>query len=283
MKIIESHTKWDGVGILPWFADARLLPAEDILDIGSSQSTEKSHKALKVVVPLLRRIANFDDLDPLSAEPAINLTLVEAGDVIPADADIVLIPGSKATISDLAFMRQQGWDADIIGHVRRGGHVLGLCGGYQMLGNWVHDPHAIEGKAGSAEGLGLLDVETFLSVDKTVRQVSAMTADGAVPVSGYEIHVGKTNGNDRDRPLLMIDGRPEGAVSPNGLVAGSYVHGIFSSNDFRSNFMRQFGGAESQINYDDLVDKTLDQLADHIAAHLDMAKIAKIAGLPVKS
>ena len=283
MKIIESHTKWDGVGILPWFADARLLPAEDILDIGSSQSTKKSHKALKVVVPLLRRIANFDDLDPLSAEPAIDLTLVDAGDVIPADADIVLIPGSKATISDLAFMRQQGWDADIIGHVRRGSHVLGLCGGYQMLGNWVHDPYGIEGKAGSAEGLGLLDVETFLSVDKTVRQVSAMTADGAVPVSGYEIHVGKTTGNDRDRPLLMIDGRPEGAVSSNGLVAGSYVHGIFSSNDFRSNFMRQFGGAESQINYDDLVDKTLDQLADHIAAHLDMAKIAKIAGLPAKS
>ncbi|MBT6416377.1 MAG: cobyric acid synthase [Candidatus Puniceispirillum sp.] len=279
MKIIESHTKWDGVGILPWFSDARLLPAEDILDIESSHSAGKSDKALKIVVPVLRRIANFDDLDPLSAEPGIDLALVQAGDVIPADADVILLPGSKATISDLAFIRQQGWDADIIGHVRRGGRVLGLCGGYQMLGKWVHDPHAIEGKAGSAEGLGLLDVETFLADDKTVRHVTATTLDGGVPVSGYEIHVGRTQGKDRERPLLMIDGRPEGAISPSGLVAGSYVHGIFSSNEFRTSFMRQLGGTESQINYNDLVDEILDKLAAHIATHLDMDKIAKIAGL----
>lgn len=279
MKIIESHTKWDGVGILPWFSDARLLPAEDILDIESSQSAGKSDKALKIVVPVLRRIANFDDLDPLSAEPGIDLALVQAGDVISADADVILLPGSKATISDLAFIRQQGWDADIIGHVRRGGRVLGLCGGYQMLGKWVHDPHAIEGKAGSAEGLGLLDVETFLADDKTVRHVTATTLDGGVPVSGYEIHVGRTQGKDRERPLLMIDGRPEGAISPSGLVAGSYVHGIFSSNEFRTSFMCQLGGTESQINYNDLVDEILDKLAAHIATHLDMDKIAKIAGL----
>ena len=279
MKIIESHTEWDGVGILPWFADARLLPAEDILDINSSQSNDSSKKALKIVVPLLHRIANFDDLDPLSSEPGINLSLVQQGDVLPADADIILIPGSKSTIADLAFMRQQGWDADIIGHVRRGGRVLGLCGGYQMLGNWVHDPHGIEGKAGSAEGLGLLDVETFLAEDKTVRPVSAATADTGIPVSGYEIHVGRTSGNDRSRPLLMIDGRPEGAISSTGLVAGSYVHGIFSSDDFRNAFMQQLGGLESQINYDDLVDEILDRLAEHIATHLDMDKITEIAGL----
>lgn len=279
MKIIESHTEWGGVGILPWFADARLLPAEDILDIGSSQSTGGSDKALKIAVPLLSRIANFDDLDPLSAEPNIDLTLVQPGDVMPVDADVILLPGSKATISDLGFLRQQGWDADIINHVRRGGRVLGLCGGYQMLGNWVHDPYGIEGKVGSAEGLGLLDVETFLANDKTVRQVTATTADSGVPVSGYEIHVGRTRGNDRDRPLLMIKGRPEGAVSPSGLVAGSYVHGIFSSNDFRSAFMQQLGGMQSQLNYDDLVDQILDKLAEHIATHLDMDRIAKIAGL----
>ena len=280
MKVISEHTEWDGVGILPWFSDARLLPAEDILDIGSSQSVGAADKVLKIVVPMLRRIANFDDLDPLSAEPDIDLTLVQSGDVIPADADVILIPGSKATISDLAFIRQQGWDADIIGHVRRGGRVLGLCGGFQMLGNWVHDPHGIEGSKGSAQGLGLLDVDTFLADDKTVRQVSATTTNGGVPVSGYEIHIGRTHGKDCERPLLMIDGRPEGAISPNGCVAGSYVHGIFSSNDFRSAFMHQLGGTESQIDYDGLVNEILDKLAVHISTHLDMEKIAKIAGLP---
>ena len=134
MTIVERATGWQGVGILPWFPQARFLPAEDILDIRGKSGDARDGAPVRIAVPVLRRIANFDDLDPLAGETDVDVTLVEAGDVIPADADLILLPGSKSTISDLTFLRDQGWDIDIAAHLRRGGMVMGLCGGYQMLG-----------------------------------------------------------------------------------------------------------------------------------------------------
>ena len=287
MKIIEDATGWAGLGILPWFGAARFLPAEDILDIHSKAeaSVKKSGETLHIAVPVLQRIANFDDLDPLTAEPNVAITLVNAGEVIPSDADLILLPGSKATIADLNFVRAQGWDIDIASHVRRGGRVMGLCGGYQMLGLKVNDPHGIEGAPGSAQGLGLLNVETTLDNAKTLKQVTAVSCRHDASVSGYEIHMGITDGADRSNPVLRIDGRDEGAISRSGLVSGSYVHGIFADNGFRTSFLRELADNVGRpielgtLDFDGNLDKSLDELAEHLAAHLDMEKLAKIAGL----
>ena len=196
MTIISDATGWQGLGILPWFADAKFLPAEDILDLagkGEAVRDAGGDSRVHIAVPVLRRIANFDDLDPLSAEADVRLTLVQAGEVIPSDADLVLIPGSKATIDDLAFLREQGWDIDIAAHHRRGGITLGLCGGYQILGRKVHDPHGIEGPVRSSDGLGLLNVETTLDAAKTLRLVEAEAIQFKTSVNGYEIHMGQTS------------------------------------------------------------------------------------------
>ena len=294
MRIIEDATDWAGIGILPWFEAARFLPAEDILDIHSKTgghnavgdpSASDDDRPIHIAVPILRRIANFDDLDPLAAEPNVRLTLVNAGEVFPRDVDLILLPGSKATISDLAFVKEQGWDIDIAAHIRRSGRVMGLCGGYQMLGRAIHDPHGIEGPAGSSVGLGHLDVETTLGEVKTVTSVVAHSHIHNTPISGYEIHMGVTTGGDTARPLLNINGRDEGATSQNGLVSGSYVHGIFADNTFRAAFLRDLAGEGGRLDgfgsldFDGNVDMVLDQLADHLATHLDMDKLAKIAGL----
>lgn len=285
MTIIEQATSWQGLGILPWFGPARYLPAEDILDISGKTGDANSDASLHIAVPKLRRIANFDDLDPLAGEDDVRLTLVEAGDVIPVDADLILLPGSKSTISDLAFLRAQGWDIDIAAHLRRGGRVMGLCGGYQMLGRSVDDPDGIEGPAGRVDGLAHLDVETVLAGDKTLTQVTARSALFDTPVSGYEIHIGRTDGADRQRPLLTLEGRAEGAMSASGQVSGTYIHGIFADNDFRRAFLDDLAfsrgrkGQFAKVDFDLRVDAVLDELAANMAENLDVGGFARIAGL----
>ena len=281
MTAIESFTGWAGIGILPFIDQARLLPAEDILDIDSkvpkTSTSSKTH--LKIAVPMLRRIANFDDLDPLAAEPDVEIRLIKPGDVIPADCDLILLPGSKATIADLRFLRAQGWDIDIQAHYRRGGHVLGLCGGYQMLGHSISDPHGIEGAAETIHGLGLLDIDTTLDHSKTLRQTKAVVMGSDIPVTGYEIHMGVSTGAGRDRPFLSIDGVGEGAMSADGRVIGSYCHGLFASNQFRTAFFAGFGVTSDALDYDGQIDAVLDRLAGHMATHLDLDAIRKIAGI----
>ncbi len=288
MTIISDATGWQGLGILPWFADAKFLPAEDILDLagkGEAVRDAGGDSRVHIAVPVLRRIANFDDLDPLSAEADVRLTLVQSGEVIPSDADLVLIPGSKATIDDLAFLREQGWDIDIAAHHRRGGITLGLCGGYQILGRKVHDPHGIEGPVRSAEGLGLLNVETTLDAAKTLRLVEAEAIQFKTSVNGYEIHMGQTSGPDCERALLHIEDRFDGAISVDGRVMGSYVHGIFSDNGFRRRFLEDLAARRGRdisladFDFAKNVDDTLDRLAAHLAAHLDMGALARMAGL----
>ncbi len=190
LRAIEERTGWPSLGVAPWFADAHRLPAEDALDLASGRS---SGDKLVITCPILARIANFDDLDPLAQEPAVDLRFVPPGEPLPADADVVLLPGSKSTIGDLAFLRAQGWDIDILAHVRRGGHVVGLCGGYQMLGRSVSDPRGLEGPAGgSMAGLGLLEVDTILADEKIVRPVEGRDLASGEAIAGYEIHLGRT-------------------------------------------------------------------------------------------
>jgi adenosylcobyric acid synthase len=274
---IERRTGWPCLGVVPHCPDAARLPAEDVLGLEDGRSIGDG--PLRVAVPQLGRIANFDDLDPLRAEPAVDLVIVAPGNALPGDADLVLLPGSKSTIADLAHLKAQGWDVDIAAHVRRGGAVLGICGGYQMLGKRIADPEGVEGTPGdNADGLGLLDVETVLEGDKTVRAVTAVHTASGRCFGGYEIHMGRTDGPDAGRPFARVEGLADGAVSADGRVSGTYLHGLFQSDAFRQVFLGTFG-AGSEYAYEASVDSALDGLADHLQEHLDVERILTIAGL----
>ena len=277
LDTIAGATGWPSFGVVPWFADAARLPPEDGLDL--LREARKPGARLKVAVPVLPGIANFDDLDPLRLDPRIDLDLVGPGRALPGDCTLVILPGSKTTLRDLAALRVQGWDIDIAAHRRRGGHVLGLCGGYQMLGRTVADPHGLEGPPGVAEGLGLLDVETVLTADKTVREISFQTMAGGVEGHAYEIHLGETEGADRARAPFSVAGRPEGAASTDGRVVGTYLHGLFAGDAVRAALLAgydaQMGGGA--FAYEDTVEATLDALAGHLAAHLDCDALLALA------
>ncbi len=270
--LIETRTGWIGCGVLPWFDEAWKLPAEDALDIRSSDSGETHIVCLK-----FSRIANFDDMDPLAQEPGIRLTMLNAGQPIPGDAQLVILPGSKSTRADLAFLRSQGWDIDLAAHHRRGGHILGLCGGYQMLGRNVQDPDGIEGPAGTAEGLGILDVTTEMTGDKRLTETQATHTGSDTRFTGYEMHKGRTTGADTARPFATIDGRPEGATSADGRVMGSYLHGMFREDAFRAAFLAEIGAPTSTLAYDETVETTLDALAAHMETHLDLDRLFSLA------
>ncbi len=273
-RVIEARTGWRGCGVAPWFADAHRLPAEDALDLAAT----RRDAPLRIGVPQLGRIANFDDLDPLRQEPGVSLEIVPPGRALPGDLDMVILPGSKSTRGDLAMLRREGWDVDLAAHVRRGGHVLGLCGGFQMLGRTVADPQGLEGPPGSDPGLGLLDVETVMAGDKRLARVAGVHVATGAAVEGYEIHLGRTVGPDCARPWLRIDGRDEGAVSADGRIAGAYVHGVFAADGFRAAWLGGFGAA-SALAYGAGVEATLDALADHLEAHLDVDGLLALAGV----
>ena len=281
---IERHTHWRSLGIVPHFDAAHKLPAEDALALRDAarwtSARETSSRRVKIAVPVLPRIANFDDLDPLRLDPAVSLQLLHNGEPIPADTDLVILPGSKATIADLADLRAAGWDHDIHAHVRRGGHVLGLCGGYQMLGLSIADPQGIEGLASSVPGLCLLNVDTVLAGAKQLRAVTGQTMADHIPFTGYEMHVGETTGTDALRPLVRFaDGRTDGAQSPDGQVAGTYAHGFFSSDQQRRAWVERLGGARDNLgaSYEATIESTLDALAEHLAQHLDLEALLKLA------
>ncbi len=271
---IEKRTGWRSLGVVPHFADAARLPAEDVLGLPSARSNSTGR--IKIAVPCLPRIANFDDLDPLSAEPDVTVEMVDKGKAIPGDCDLILLPGSKSTIADLAALRGAGWDIDILAHRRRGGAVLGLCGGYQMLGRTISDPEGVEGAAGTVGGLGLLAIDTVLGGEKATVPVSGRHEESGTSVSGYEIHLGRSDGPDCARPFLNIGGLPEGATSADGRVAGTYVHGLFASDDFRRAYLAKLGG-RSVARYESGVEAALDGLAAHLAAYLDLDAILAIA------
>ena len=273
---LKAETRLDCLGVVPHFAEAALLPAEDAL--GLERITANGHGAIRVAVPRLPRIANFDDLDPLRAEPDVSVEIVPPGKALPV-ADLILLPGSKATLSDLTFLRDQGWDIDILAHRRRGGRILGLCAGYQMLGREVADPQGIEGRAGSVAGLGLLDVVTELAPGKTLRKVAGTHLSTGAPVHGYEMHIGRTDGPDRARASLLLMGQGEdGARSADGRVEGCYVHGLFASDAFRRRFLAALRpGRASTVAYDQVVEDVLDRWAEHVARAVDTGRLLEIA------
>lgn len=272
MQMIAARTGWGDLGVIPWFADAWRLPAEDVMDIAS-----RSGGDIKIVVPRLNRIANFDDLDPLSATPGVSVQIVDAGRPLPGDADLVIIPGSKSTIADLAHFRTQGWDIDLQAHVRRGGHVLGICGGYQMLGTLISDPDGIEGPPRTVEGLGMLDVQTVMRPHKRLNRTTATYLHSGDDVSGYEIHIGETTGPDTTRAWLSIEGRGEGAATPDSRIKGCYLHGLFEADTFRATFLGLLGKRVNPHRYSHGVEQTLDALADHLEKHMDIDGVIRMA------
>jgi adenosylcobyric acid synthase len=273
MEVIAARTGWHPLGVVPWFADAWKLPAEDVMDIKSRDGGD-----IRIIVPRLNRIANFDDLDPLSATPGVSVSVIEPGRPLPQGADLVILPGSKSTISDLAHFRAQGWDIDLAAHIRAGGHVLGICGGYQMLGRSIADPAGIEGPPSTVPGLGHLDVDTVMQPKKRLALSQARYLPTGDLVEGYEIHMGSTQGPDCARAFLSLDGRGEGAASADGRIMGCYLHGLFSADAFRTAFFNEIGKPVTPHAYQDQVEATLDALAQHLETHLDIDALLAMAG-----
>ncbi len=276
---IKEKAGLDCFGVVPFFDKARLLPQEDAMslagpagDSGGNSDEDGAGASIRVAVPRLSRIANFDDLDPLSAESGVAVEIIEPGTPIPGDADLVIIPGSKSTLADLSLIRAEGWDVDIQAHARRGGLVIGLCGGYQILGTRLSDPNGVEGPASDAPGLGLLDVETVIEGVKALSEAQGTEIQTGETVKGYEMHIGRTTGPGLDRPFLSLQGdRPEGAVSADGRVMGTYLHGLFAADGFRHAFLsRLSGGGFEGTAYETLIEETLDALAAHLETHLDL-------------
>jgi len=276
LRVIAERTGWPSFGVVPWLAEARSLPAEDAVALDTARAG--SGGPIRIAVPVLSRISNFDDFDPLALEPGVSLTMVPAGRPLPGDADLVILPGSKATIADLAFLRAQGWDVDLMAHRRRGGRVLGICGGYQMLGRRVSDPEGIEGPAGEAPGLGLLEVDTVLAGPKVLAEAAGVEIATGQPVAGYEMHMGRTSGPDCARPMLRLEGgTADGAVAEDGRVAGCYLHGLFGSDAFRAAFLRGLGGQGGGLAYAATVERALDAIADRLEGCVDVDALLRVA------
>lgn len=275
LKVITEKTGLKNFGVLPFFPDAHHLPPEDAFSITSQAPRED---AVKIAVPVFSRIANFDDLDPLLAEPGVTVHMVRPGTAIPAGMDIVLLPGSKATLADMDFIRMQGWDIDIHAHVRQGGTVIGLCAGYQMLGRTLSDPGGIEGPARTIDGLDLLDFETTLTTEKKLVEEDGKDHLTGSTIRGYHMHVGRSEGPALNRPFITLASGPDGAMSPDKRIMGGYLHGLFASDEFRYNFFNRFKLQNEKIdNFEYLVENTLDNLAKHMERHLDLDSLLEVA------
>ncbi|MGF1277996.1 cobyric acid synthase [Acetobacter pasteurianus] len=271
---IERLSKWRGLGVIPWLRDCSFLPSEDAVVL-EKRSHDPAQKLL-VACPITPRISNFDDLDPLRLEPALELVMVPPGHPIPKEASLIVLAGSKAAINDLEAIRREGWDIDILAHHRHGGMILGLCGGYQMLGKRIMDPHGIEGPPSEIDGLGLLNIETELTQNKTLNKVSGRSL--GAPCEGYEMHVGSTVGPDTLRPLIHLDGgRTDGATSIDGLVSGTYLHGLFTDSEQRAAWLTRLGLPSSFQNYTGTIDEALNNIAMEIERHVNMKAIIDIA------
>lgn len=272
-RAIEQRSGWTGFGVVPWLTAAARLPSEDAV-ILERRAGAANGRAI-IACPILPRISNFDDLDPFKLESGVELVMVPPGQPLPADASIIILPGSKATIADLAALRAEGWDIDLRAHHRRRGLILGICGGFQMLGRRIADPLGVEGPPADVEGLGLLDVETILSPEKALHHVRG-TALGAI-TEGYEMHMGETRSAEAAPFAILDDGRTDGAVSPDGTVMGSYLHGLFASADLRRALLHRVGVEASGTDYGASVDTALDAIASEMAAHVDVDALLGLA------
>ncbi|MFI8747843.1 cobyric acid synthase [Pseudomonas sp. NPDC077186] len=272
---LEQRTGRPVLGVLPYLMDFH-LEAEDAVD---TRQQAKTTDALRVVVPVLPRISNHTDFDPLRLHPQVQLSFVGPGQTIPP-ADLIVLPGSKSVRADLARLREQGWDAAIARHLRYGGKLLGICGGLQMLGRHIHDPHGLEGAAGSSEGLGLLDFETRLEPHKQLRNVRGRLCLEQAEVSGYEIHAGVSTGAGLNGAVSLDDGRRDGSLSGDGQVLGTYLHGLFELPQACAALLRWAGLREVQaVDYQALRERDIERLADLVEEHLDTDKLKALCGL----
>jgi adenosylcobyric acid synthase len=270
IEIIQEKTGLKCFGVIPYVSEAAKLPQEDAHTLENTKRASNGGH-IKIIVPKLAHISNYDDFDPLIAEPDVDLQFIRSGDALPGDADLIILPGSKTTIADMADLKRQGWDVDIQAHLRRGGSVFGICAGYQMLGTVIGDPEKSEGEITSIEGLGLLNVQTELGGDKSLVEVSVISSQGFGALQGYEMHIGTTTGPGCDNPFAEIEGRSAGAVSVDGRVAGCYLHGLFGNDSFRHAFLTNLKGRESSgVAYDLQVEQALDAVAVAFEAALDI-------------
>ncbi|MEO0607122.1 MAG: cobyric acid synthase [Pseudomonadota bacterium] len=279
LQTIEDYTGWPCFGVVPWLKAPAYLPAEDAVALDAQ--TAPSDRPLKIAAPMLSRIANFDDADPIQLEPGVSFEWTPPGRPLPRDADLIILFGTKSTLGDLAFLRAQGWDHDLFAHARTGGRVLGICGGFQMLGRKISDPDGVDGRAGVQEGLGLLDIETVMTREKCVVPVKGQCAISGLAIDGYEIHVGKTTGPDTKRPFAILRGQPDGAHSADRRIQGTYLHGAFAADAFRANWLKSIGAvATGDLNYQATVDNALDALADGVEAAVDIDALFELAARP---
>lgn len=275
LTAIQKYTGWLSFGVIPWLNAAAKLPAEDsvVLDKMSQGAPDK----FIIAIPRLPRMANFDDFDPLIAEPNIDVRFVNSGERIPSDAKVVILPGTKSTISDLEYLKSEGWEAQLKHHLKFGGSVFGVCGGFQMLGKKIFDPEYIEGGTSEVDGFGLLDIETTMEPEKVTQKTIALSEFFDRDINGYEIHIGRTSGPDCDRPFSLVDNRGEGAIDPKGRVFGTYLHGLFTEDGFRHAFLDHFGVMRSDLNYTAMVDAALDEIASELEQLVDFDALLKIA------
>ncbi|MBA1203797.1 cobyric acid synthase [Pseudomonas capeferrum] len=273
---LEQRTGKPVLGVLPYVTDLH-LEAEDAVD---ARQPAKEGRVLKVIVPVLPRISNHTDFDPLRLHPQVDLQFIGPGQPIPP-ADLIILPGSKSVRSDLAQLRARGWEQAIARHLRYAGKLIGICGGLQMLGLQVRDPLGLEGAPGDSSGLGLLDYRTVLEADKQLRNVSGTLQLERMPVSGYEIHAGVTTGAALERPALhLADGRHDGAISEDGQVLATYLHGLFESGESCAALLRWAGLEDVRlIDYAALRERDIERLADLVEEHLDGARLRQLCGL----
>jgi adenosylcobyric acid synthase len=269
LEWLEKYTGKPVFGVLPYMHGFH-LEAEDAIQ---SNQVVEAETSFKVVVPVLSRISNHTDFDALRLHPQVDLQFVGAGDPLPP-CDLIIIPGSKSVRADLDWLRQQGWEADIQKHLRYGGKLIGICGGYQMLGNTIADPKGIEGEPGQSRGLGLLELNTVLEVEKQLHRVSGKLAFGQASIDGYEIHAGVTSGEALKNPVMLLDSRPEGAISTDGKVLGTYLHGLFDNSEACEALLEWAGLKQvRRVDYRARTEQEINRLADVIEAHLDVEAI----------
>lgn len=273
---LEQRTGKPVLGVLPYVTDLH-LEAEDAID---ARQPDKAERVLKVIVPVLPRISNHTDFDPLRLHPQVDLQFIGPGQPIPP-ADLIILPGSKSVRADLAQLRERGWATAIERHLRYGGKLIGICGGLQMLGLEVRDPLGLEGPAGTSPGLGLLDYVTELAADKQLRNVAGSLLLEQSPVAGYEIHAGVTQGAALERPAVVLaDGRCDGAISADGQILATYLHGLFEGSQSCAALLRWAGlEAVQSIDYEALRERDIERLADLIEKHLDTDQLRQLCGV----
>ncbi|GAC1316146.1 MAG: cobyric acid synthase [Collimonas sp.] len=256
LQWLQEKTGKPVLAVLPYLKGL-FLDAEDAI-----QPAQVMGGGYRVVVPVLPRISNHTDFDALRAHPDVDLCFVGAGQPIPP-ADLIILPGSKSTRSDLTWLLEQGWREVLIKHLRYGGKLIGICGGFQMLGKTVADPHGVEGHPGISEGLGLLDMDTELTREKRLVQVNGHCAFADAAVSGYEIHMGYSHGAALSSPVFHINGRPEGARSADNQIMGTYLHGLFDSSQASAALLRWAGlNSDTVVDLTHLREQSLNRVAD---------------------